>query len=116
MKSYNLLLVTVLFTLITACGNQPETSRLGGWDYDWMKQVKSELNKGETFYLPAYESLIAEADRDLEGGVYSVTFKKMVPPSGSKNDYMSMGPYWWPDPEQPDGLPYIRRDGEVNPE
>jgi hypothetical protein len=40
----------------------------------------------------------------------------MVPPSGSKNDYMSMGPYWWPDPEKPDGLPYIRRDGEVNPE
>ncbi len=29
---------------------------------------------------------------------------------------MSMGPYWWPDPEKPDGLPYIRRDGEVNPE
>ncbi len=29
---------------------------------------------------------------------------------------MGVGPYWWPDPEQPDGLPYIRRDGEVNPE
>ena len=26
-----------------------------------------------------------------------------------------MGPYWWPDPSKPDGLPYIRRDGEVNP-
>lgn len=116
MKLYNILLVTVLFTLITACGKQLENPRLGGWDYNWMKQVKNELNKGETFYLPAYESLIDEADGDLEGGVYSVTFKKMVPPSGSKNDYMSMGPYWWPDPEQPDGLPYIRRDGEVNPE
>jgi hypothetical protein len=29
---------------------------------------------------------------------------------------MSMGPYWWPDPDKPDGLPYIRRDGEVNPD
>ncbi len=29
---------------------------------------------------------------------------------------MSIGPYWWPDPAKPDGLPYIRRDGEVNPE
>jgi len=27
-----------------------------------------------------------------------------------------MGPYWWPDPSKPNGLPYIRRDGEVNPE
>ncbi len=26
---------------------------------------------------------------------------------------MSVGPYWWPDPSKPDGLPYIRRDGEV---
>jgi hypothetical protein len=29
---------------------------------------------------------------------------------------MSMGPYWWPNPETPDGLPYVRRDGEKNPE
>jgi hypothetical protein len=27
-----------------------------------------------------------------------------------------MGPYWWPDPSKPDGLPYIHRDGERNPE
>ncbi|MCD7899029.1 MAG: alginate lyase family protein [Bacteroides sp.] len=27
-----------------------------------------------------------------------------------------MGPYWWPDPSKPDGLPYIRKDGERNPE
>jgi hypothetical protein len=29
---------------------------------------------------------------------------------------MTLAPYWWPDPTKPDGLPYIRRDGEVNPE
>ena len=27
-----------------------------------------------------------------------------------------MSPYWWPDPEQEDGLPYVRRDGEINPD
>jgi hypothetical protein len=27
-----------------------------------------------------------------------------------------MAPYWWPDPAQPGGLPYVRRDGERNPE
>jgi hypothetical protein len=42
--------------------------------------------------------------------------KKHIPPSGNKHDYYSVGPYWWPDPSKPDGLPYVRRDGEVNPE
>jgi len=30
--------------------------------------------------------------------------------------YVSLACYWWPDPDTDDGLPYIRRDGEVNPE
>ncbi len=42
--------------------------------------------------------------------------KTDTPPSGDKHDYMSIGPYWWPDPSKPDGLPYIRKDGEINPE
>src|SRR5512144_3453095 len=29
---------------------------------------------------------------------------------------MSQAPYFWPDPKTPRGLPYIRRDGERNPE
>lgn len=46
----------------------------------------------------------------------SVMDKRLTPASGDKHDYFSYGPYWWPDPTKPDGLPYIRRDGEVNPE
>jgi hypothetical protein len=41
--------------------------------------------------------------------------KAIVPPSGDKHDYISLAKYWWPDPANPDG-PYIRRDGQVNPE
>jgi len=29
---------------------------------------------------------------------------------------MSVAPYWWPDPSKPDGLPYLRKDGETNPD
>lgn len=105
----------LVFLVLNGCG-QSESPRFGGWDYDWMVQVKNGLNSEEDEFRPAYDRLIQEADGALEAGVYSVTFKDMVPPSGSKNDYMSMGPYWWPDPDKPDGLPYIRRDGEVNPE
>jgi hypothetical protein len=35
---------------------------------------------------------------------------------GGPNDFYSNGDYWWPDPRKPDGLPYIKRDGETNPE
>lgn len=42
--------------------------------------------------------------------------KKLTAPSGIRNDYVSLGPYWWPDPSKVDGKPYIRKDGEVNPD
>lgn len=35
---------------------------------------------------------------------------------GSLHDFYSNGDYWWPDPNKPDGLPYIRRDGQSNPD
>jgi beta-galactosidase len=35
---------------------------------------------------------------------------------GGPNDFYSNGDYWWPDPTRPDGLPYIQRDGESNPD
>lgn len=59
---------------------------------------------------------IKRADEQLKKGPYSVTYKKALPPSGDKHDYISMGPYWWPNPKTADGLPYVRRDGERNPE
>jgi hypothetical protein len=64
----------------------------------------------------AVRALLAEADNVLQAPLVSVVQKRHLPPSGDRHDYMSLGPYWWPDPTKPDGLPYIRRDGEVNPE
>jgi hypothetical protein len=62
------------------------------------------------------EALRAEADDALKQKPVSVMNKEAVPPSGDKHDYMSMGSYWWPNPDTPDGLPYIRKDGYGNPE
>jgi hypothetical protein len=56
------------------------------------------------------------ADWAMNVGPYSVMDKQDVPPSGSKHDYMSLAPYWWPDPASKNGLPFIRRDGHINPE
>jgi len=82
----------------------------------WLAQAKMLVQVGDESVKPAYAALIATADAALNAGPFSVTSKTMTPPSGDKHDYMSVGPYWWPDPSKPDGLPYIRRDGEVNPE
>ncbi|SDK81758.1 Glycosyl Hydrolase Family 88 [Catalinimonas alkaloidigena] len=57
-----------------------------------------------------------EADAMVQNGPYSVMEKAFLPPSGDKHDYLSMGIYWWPDSTKRDGLPYVRRDGQINPE
>ncbi len=62
------------------------------------------------------ESLVQDADKLLDQEPYSVTSKKATPPSGDKHDYISMAPYLWPNPDTPDHLPYVPRDGEINPE
>ncbi|MDF7774938.1 alginate lyase family protein [Sphingomonas sp. AOB5] len=64
----------------------------------------------------AYTALIGKANAALTRGPYMVVDKRTIPPSGDRHDYLSVGPYWWPDKTKPDGLPYIRRDGEINPD
>jgi len=66
--------------------------------------------------MPALRRLMHEADAAMAAGPFSVTKKTFMPPSGDKHDYMSLSIYWWPNPNTPDGLPYVNRDGERNPE
>ncbi len=80
-----------------------------------LAKSKSRVVGGDKSLRPAMKLLRTEADEALKASPFSVMDKKLTPPSGDKHDYMSFGPYWWPDPKKPDGLPYIRRDGEVNP-
>ena len=78
--------------------------------------VKQRIEAGEEATVAALATLARKADRKLAAGPYSVTFNSQMPPSGDKRDYLSQAPYWWPDPKQPDGLPFVRRDGKVNPD
>ena len=64
----------------------------------------------------AVEKLRADADKILGMPTLSVTKIKLPRPSGDAHDYVSMGIYWWPNPDTPDGLPYVNRDGYVNPD
>lgn len=67
-------------------------------------------------FSAAYQTLIARADKALTHPVYSVMDKTLTAASGDKHDYYSFPPYWWPDPAKKDGLPYIRKDGQTNPD
>lgn len=77
---------------------------------------KAKLASKDGKLTTAYVALLKNADKALAVPPHSVMEKKGIPPSGDKHDYMSLAPYFWPDPSKPDGLPYIRKDGQTNPE
>jgi hypothetical protein len=56
-----------------------------------------------------------EANKLIKRPYETVTNNLAPNTTGGKHDYYSEAPYWWPDPKNPTG-PYIRRDGERNPE
>jgi hypothetical protein len=81
-----------------------------------LKKVKSLIESGDSKMQAAFNELVKAADVALTYRPVSVMEKKNNPPSGDKHDYMSLAPYFWPNPETKDGLPYIRKDGQINPE
>ncbi|MEG3181366.1 alginate lyase family protein [Sphingomonas sp. LT1P40] len=81
---------------------------------DALNAIKAAL-PGDPALTEAYRGLIARADQALARKPGSVMDKRTIPISGDRRDYLSIGPYWWPDPANPKG-PYVRRDGQVNPE
>lgn len=67
-------------------------------------------------YSQAFRNLVSLADDDLLLKPPTVMTKEYIPASGSKHDYVSLARYAWPDETQPNGLPYVMRDGVSNPE
>jgi len=110
--------VSLLLTILISCkvNDSRETSaKTILMDADYLAKTKTKIEKKDPKLKDAFELLIEQAEANLLEGPFSVTEKEKLPPSGDKHDYASYSRYWWPDPEQRDGLPYIRRDGETNP-
>ena len=82
---------------------------------DQLLRIKAGIAAGDRHLVAALDEIVEDADMALEKPVANVVDQGALPPSGDPHDYYSYSPYWWPNPEDPDG-PYIWRDGEVNPD
>jgi hypothetical protein len=60
--------------------------------------------------------LAAEAPQAMRAKIESVADKPLPSPGGDPRNYVSYARYYWPDPKQPDGLPFISIDGKHNHE
>ena len=117
------LILNLLIPLWALSGNsrltQPsERPALSIWHFDHMLLVRESLKKGEDTYRTSYKKLIQEAERILKERATSVMDKpdNKVAKSGDKHDFISVGKYCWPNPNTPDGMPWIQRDGYINVE
>ena len=110
MKTIFLFAAYLLFAASFAFAqNAPQTIVFNG---ETLLRNRTAAEKGDAITVIA-----KQAEKIVKAGkLYSVMDKEQIPPSGDKHDYMSQAPYWWADPSKPNGLPYIRRDGERNPE
>jgi hypothetical protein len=94
----------------------PGVPRVFLFDPKLIDDARKRVRSGDRALHQALAKLVTDAQKALGSGPFSVVDKQTTPPSGDKHDYMSQAPYFWPNPKTQNGLPYIRRDGERNPE
>ena len=117
MKHFPVLLILVLSIVKLSAQSNHSDLPFILQDEQKLAAFKQLYKSGNATAKSEVDSLIAEADKALKSGPYSVTFQKTkLAPSGDKHDYVSQAPYWWADSSKPDGKPYIRKDGRINPE
>ncbi|MCK5136777.1 MAG: alginate lyase family protein [Bacteroidales bacterium] len=84
---------------------------------DPIPQATEALENADNLDIESFERerILAAANDYLAEVPVTVTATSCERSKGGPNDFYSEGDYWWPDPDNPDG-PYIRRDGQTNPE
>lgn len=86
-------------------------------DIDDLFKKKTAYRNGDPQAVNTVNGIIKDADEKIASGkVFTIVNKPYFPPGVKRNDYVSVSPYKWPNPDTPDGYPYISKDGQVNPE
>src|SRR5689334_22425781 len=110
------IILAISTLIIVAHSVQSQNPRTFLMDADRVATIKKKYQQKDPTTVALVNDLTKEADKQLEMKPVSVMDKSISPPSGNKHDYMSQAPYFWYDSSKPNGLPYIRRDGQRNPE
>jgi len=123
MKRFLCIVLVSLLSASAALAQKPREQSLSSQlprvfllDAQGLHEARERIRKGDKSFDAALAKLEREAKKALDAEIFTVTAKPITPPSGDKHDYYTQAPYWWPNPAKPNGLPYIRRDGEHNPE
>jgi DUF1680 family protein len=89
------------------------------WDLytpaEWEKKTAERQRKLDIAKLDRAR-ILKLADEALQLAPISITQFPAPLSEGGPHDFYSNGDYWWPDPSKPDGLPYLQRDGQSNPQ
>ena len=113
--------IILVFTFLTSVGQVifGQTPRVFVLNSKILSEHKTRIFDKKAFdksNKAAIEQINREAKKALKIEILSIVNKTANPPSGDKHDYMSQAPYFWRNPNTADGFPYIRKDGERNPE
>lgn len=113
-------LFTILFlsfVYLTGCTRQNEIISIW-FDDDLLRTAKQAVIEKDSLIMPLYTKFISYVDSvSMRMEPLNVVRNKgRIAPSKDPRDYISLSPYWWPDTTVEGGEPYIRRDGERNPE
>jgi Alginate lyase len=85
-------------------------------DIERLEDARLRLGRGEEFATKSFETLRWERRHAMRIGPFSVVGgKPVVAPSGDPHDFVSIPAYHWPNPDTPDGLPWVFVDGKKNP-
>jgi len=106
----------LLFSILVGFYCFGQEPRVFIMDAKQLVELKNRIKQKDRVTIQLLDSLKKRADVLLHKQPVSVMDKTITPVSGNKRDYMSQAPYFWYDSTKPNGLPYIRRDGQHNPE
>jgi len=91
----------IIIQVFTSLNCQPRV-----WDMEKLSNARLVKSTSTDYVLKQAGSFLTKNNP-------TIVDKDKQAPSGDIHDYISCGPYWWPDPTNPTG-PYIRKDGQTN--
>jgi len=102
MKQQISILAVLSALFLVACIPETQTKEAAPSTLDNIKAIDGEW-------------IIQSSEQYLDSAPITVTDAQCERSEGGVHDFYSEGDYWWPNPDDPDG-PYMRKDGQSNPE